>query len=206
MSGIYIAFEGGDFVGKSTQVKRLAIILEKTGFDFVVTKEPGGTPEGQKIRARLLHEELTLEEELELFFEDRRILVEKVLRPELARGKVVISDRSGASTVAYQGGGRGMDLQMIKERNREIYGDVVPDNIVLLDGNPGLLIKRAEGRGERLTKFEELGLDFHERVRASFLEQTLEGSNIWRVIDALQSEDEVFERVKACIPLLIPQN
>lgn len=203
MKGIFIVLEGGDFTGKSTQIKKLAEHLRERGLEVVVTKEPGGTPEGQKIRERLLHEDLKPEEELELFFKDRRILVEEVLRPELTKGKVIISDRSGESTIAYQGGGRGLDRRRIKEQNREIYGDVKPDKIILFDGVPGALRGRAIARGEKLTRFDKLELDFHQRVRESFLEQARENPNMWCVINALRSIEHVFQEVKACVePLL----
>lgn len=198
MRGIFIVFEGGEFSGKTTQSKKLAEYLSERGFDIVLTKEPGGTPEGQKIRERLLHEKLTVWEELELFFEDRRIHIEKVIKPAFAAGKIVISDRFSPSTIAYQGGGRQLDQELISEKGGEVRQGIWPDKIILLDGDPEKLKARAAGRNERLTNFENLGMDFHQRVRQSFLDQAKEDPERWRIINAEKDIESVFEEVKKC--------
>ena len=202
MKGVFIVFEGGEFSGKTTQAKRFAQYLKEKGFDAILTREPGGTPEGQKIRERLLHEKLTAWEELDLFFEDRRIHVAKIIKPSLREGKIVISDRFSPSTIAYQGGGRGLDQELISEKDYAARNGIWPDKIILLDGDPEKLRERAAGRGEKLANFENLGFDFHSRVRESFLKQARENPNTWCVINALRSIEHVFQEVKACVAVL----
>ena len=162
-------------------------------------KETGGTPEGQKIRERLLHEKLTAREELDLFFEDRRIHVAKIIKPALREDKIVISDRFSPSTIVYQGGGRGLDQELISKKDHGARNGIWPDKIILLDGDPEKLRERAAGRSEKLTNFENLGFDFHRRVREPFLKQAWENPNTWCVINALRSIEHVFQEVKACV-------
>ena len=203
MKGVFIVFEGGEFSGKTTQSKKLAESLTEQGFDVVWTKEPGGTPEGQKIREQLLHEKLTAWQELDLFLEDRKIHVENLIKPALAQEKIVISDRFSPSTLAYQGGGRGLDKELISEKDLEARSGLWPDKIILLDGDPEKLKERAAGRNERLTNFEKLGLDFHQRVRASFLQQAKEDPERWCIINAEEGIEEIFEKVKMCVESLL---
>ncbi|QQG46164.1 MAG: dTMP kinase [Candidatus Niyogibacteria bacterium] len=196
MRGIFIVFEGGDFCGKTTQSKRFYEDLKARGLDVIWTKEPGGTPEGVEIRQKLLHGNITPEEEIDLFCEDRRIHYEKVIRPALERGAIVICDRNEYSTIAYQGAGRGYDITEIKRKSGEARGGIEPDLVILADCDPEILQDRAKKRGEMLTRFEKLGMDFHHRVRISFLEQAEEKPEKWRVLDASRSIDEIYEDVK----------
>ncbi|OGZ29076.1 MAG: dTMP kinase [Candidatus Niyogibacteria bacterium RIFCSPHIGHO2_01_FULL_45_28] len=203
MRGIFIVFEGGDFCGKTTQSRRLYEDLKSLGLDVVWTKEPGGTPEGLEIRQKLLHGNISPEEELDLFCEDREIHYRTVIRSALERGAVVICDRTEYSTIAYQGAGRGYDIAEIKRKSGKARGGIEPDLIILADCDPETLKSRAEKRGETLTRFEKLGMDFHHRVRKSFLDQAEEKPEKWRVLDASRSIDEIYEDVKKCVePLL----
>lgn len=199
MKGLFIVFEGGEFSGKTTQSKKLAEYLKARGFNVVWTKEPGGTPEGVKIRERLLNEKLNHQEELELFFEDRKIHVEKLIKPDLEAGKIVICDRFSPSTIAYQGGGRELDLEIILRKDAEARGGLWPDKIILLDGDPERLMERHAKRGEKPTNFEKIGLGFHQRVRESFLRQAEEDLNGWCVINAEKDIESIFEEVKKCV-------
>ena len=203
MRGIFIVFEGGDFCGKTTQSRRLYEDLKSLGLDVVWTKEPGGTPEGLEIRQKLLHGNISPEEELDLFCEDREIHYRTVIRSALERGAVVICDRTEYSTIAYQGAGRGYDIAEIKRKSGKARGGIEPDLIILADCDPETLKSRAEKRGETLTRFEKLGMDFHHRVRKSFLDQAEEKPEKWRVLDESRSIDEIYEDVKKCVePLL----
>ena len=203
MRGIFIVFEGGDFCGKTTQSRRLYEDLKSRGLDVIWTKEPGGTPEGLEIRQKLLHGNITPEEEIDLFCEDRKIHYEKVIKPALERGAMVICDRTEYSTIAYQGAGRGYDVAEIKRKSGDARGGIEPDLIILADCDPETLKSRVEKRGETLTRFEKLGMDFHHRVRKSFLEQAEEKPEKWRVLDASRSIDEIYKDVKKYIePLL----
>ncbi|MEK7567016.1 MAG: dTMP kinase [Patescibacteria group bacterium] len=205
MRGIFIVFEGGDFCGKTTQSKRLYEDLKARGLDVVWTKEPGGTPEGLEIRQKLLHGNIPPEEETDLFCQDRKIHYEKVIKPALERGATVLCDRNEYSTIAYQGGGRGYDVAEIKRKSGEARNGIEPDLIILTDCNPETLKERIEKRGETLTRFEKLGMDFHHRVRKSFLDQAAQDPQKWRVLDASRSIDEIYEDVKKCAEPLLPK-
>lgn len=205
MRGLFIVFEGGDFCGKTTQSKRLFEDLKARELDIVWTKEPGGTPEGLEIKKKLMYGNATPEEETDLFCEDRKIHYEKVVKPALERGAVVICDRTEYSTIAYQGAGRGQDIAEIKRKSGEARGGIDPDLILLMDCDPELLKSRAKERGEAFTRFEKLEMDFHHRVRKSFLNQAKEDPKRWLVLDASRSIDEIYEDVnKYTEPLLIP--
>ena len=206
MRGIFIVFEGGDFCGKTTQSRRLYEDLKARGLDVLWTKEPGGTPEGLEIRQKLLHGNITPEEEIDLFCKDRRVHYRTKIRPALERGAVVICDRNEYSTIAYQGAGRGYDVDEIKRKSGEARGGIEPDLIILADCDPETLQDRAEKRGETLTRFEKLGMDFHHRFRKSFLDQAEEKPEKWRVLDASRSIDEIYLDVKKCTEPLLPKH
>lgn len=168
-TGKFIVFEGGEFVGKTSQLKVLADRLEQLGLHICVTKEPGGTQRGLELRARLLAGGLAPEDEVALFMEDRRIHVAEVLRPALKRGEIVLCDRFSDSTIAYQHFGRGLDRVWLEREDALARGGLAPDFVILLDMPPGLAFERAAGRGEAYTSFEQEEMAFHERVRAGFL-------------------------------------
>jgi len=206
MRGKFITFEGGEGCGKSTQVKRLKSALEAEGIRVLLTREPGGTPLAEKIRG-LLKDELNDppcdRAELLLFLAARAQLVKNVIRPALAEGTWVISDRFSDSTVAYQGYGRGLDIGLIRAANAFACEDLTPDLTLLLDVEPEVSAARMRSR-EAATqttadRIECAGDDFHARLRAGFLEMAAQEPPRIVRIDANGTPDEVWEQVWTCV-------
>jgi dTMP kinase len=193
VTGRYIALEGGDACGKSTQTARLAGAL-----DAVMTREPGGTRVGGIIRGVVLdpaHGELADRAEALLYAADRAQHVAEVVRPALAAGRHVVSDRSAWSSVAYQGYGRGMGADEVRRLSEWALEGCWPDLVVLLDIDPAV----AAGRRSRdLDRLEQAGSGFSERVRAGYLELAAGGPE-WVVVDASLDEDAVASRVRAAV-------
>ncbi len=184
--GNLIDFEGGDRTGKSTQIKILAERLRAAGIDVVLTKEPGGSSKGKEIRHELLFGNPSPERELKLFIEDRVLHFRELIIPAVKEGKWVLCDRNGPSTVAYQGYGRGMDIEMIKKLNAEAMQGQDFDMVILLDMDPEKALKRTK----KENRFDEEAPKFLRRVRDGFLEQW-KGSKTWFCVGANQSEEEV---------------
>lgn len=204
--GKFITLEGGEGSGKSSQIFRLAEALTARGVDVVTTREPGGAPGADQIR-RLLVEGATdrwdpMSEAL-LHFAARHDHLRTIVRPALAAGKWVVSDRFADSTMAYQGYGHGLGREPIAELYRTVVGDFVPDLTLILDLEVGVGLARAGTReaaasgGE--TRYERMGREFHERVRAGFLEIAAGEPDRCRVIDASGSIDEVAASVFAVV-------
>src|SRR5262249_23128077 len=169
--GLFIVFEGGEGAGKSTQVRLLAELLRANGHDVVVTREPGATEIGERIRTMLLDEEqesLTPRCEALLYAADRAHHVAALLRPALARGEVVISDRYVDSSLAYQGAGRTLPVDEVSWLSSWATGGLKPDLVVLLDVEPHVGLARIGARGNTDRLENESGA-FHERVRYAFL-------------------------------------
>jgi len=185
----FVVFEGGEGSGKSTQAKALANRLRRLAFGIVLTHEPGGTLLGNKLRRWLKWGRgLTTQSELFLFLASRSQLVSKVIRPALDRGQIVICDRFDASTFAYQGYGRGMDLAFLENLNGFVTDGLRPDLIVLLDfdAERGLERKRM-----RLDCFEREEFAFHRRVREGYLKMAASEPDRWLVIDASLPQDKI---------------
>lgn len=199
--GLFIDFEGGEFVGKTTQIVYARAYLESKGFEVVTTHEPGGGD--LQIREKLLDakEKISPEEELELFCEDRRLHVQNIIRPALNKERMVLIDRFEPSTIAYQGYGRGLSINPIKQKSAVARQGVWPDLIILLSANPAAIKNRAPAT----TRFEKEGLAFHRRVWIGFLVQAAEDKKRWRIIDATLSKKEVWNRVQQCIDQLIAE-
>jgi len=190
--GLLITLEGGEASGKTTQAGALAKHLEERGLPVCLTREPGGTALGLAVM-RLLRESegglaLTPLAELLLFDADRAQHVSEMFRPALAAGKIVICDRFTDSSLAYQGYGRGLGLDLIRRLNDEATGGLIPDLTLLLDVPPGVGLSR-EGAQLDVTGRESLG--FHERVREGFLALAREEPERFVVIDATLAEREV---------------
>ena len=168
-SGLFVVLEGGEGVGKTTQWQRLAVALRTAGGDVVGLREPGGTPAGDVLRSVLLdpRSELTAESEALLFAASRAQLVGAIIRPALDRGAVVLVDRFLLSTYAYQGAGRGLPMDALRETNRLATGGLVPDVTLLLSLPLSDAMARMEARGAT-DRLEQAGLEFHQRVQAAF--------------------------------------
>jgi dTMP kinase len=193
--GRFIVIEGGEGVGKSTQVARLAERLRAVGYVVDETREPGGTEAGAALRARLLHgDAIDAETELAWLLEDRRLHVEQRIKPNLARKMVVVSDRFSPSTLAYQGVARGMGADEVARRSDEVAGGIEPDVVIVLDLPDAVAEARVAHDRDR---FERAGDAFHARVRAAYRE--LSRSRGWVVVDASGTPDEVADRVWAAV-------
>lgn len=192
---MFIVFEGGEFVGKTSQIRMLAQRLEERGAPCVVTKEPGGTPRGEEIRALLLAGGLAPEKEAALFMECRRIHVAELIKPALREGKIVLCDRFSDSTIAYQHFGRGLDRVRLELEDASARDGVVPDLVILLDMQPERAFERADKRGEALTSFEREKIDFHKKVRAGFLELADQSPHNHVIVNADCSKEDVAKAV-----------
>ncbi|NOT33395.1 MAG: dTMP kinase [Candidatus Eisenbacteria bacterium] len=199
MPGLFVSFEGGDGSGKSTQIARLAARLQSLGIDPVVTREPGGTAVAEGIRALLLERPerrggarepgpTRLAEAL-LMVAARADLVEKVLRPALESGRVVLCDRYADSTLAYQGGGRGLDAGLLEGWNRAATGGLVPDLTLYFDLDPEVGLARRTGVAGSSNRIDAESLEFHRRVRARYLELAAAEPARWLVLDASAAPD-----------------
>jgi dTMP kinase len=199
--GCLIAFEGTEGAGKSTQIQRAAQALRRDGRQVETTFEPGGTVLGRQLRELLLHAEATpvAQAELFLYLADRAQHVGHVISPALARGALVLCDRFSASTIAYQGYGRGLDLDVVTRADAWARGGLRPRLAILLDCPVRIGLQRARGHDRFHAELEA----FHERVRHGFHAQVAADSPAWRVVDATQTEDAVHAQVVAAIRAVV---
>ena len=168
--GMFITFEGGDGSGKSTQISILSGALEATGFDVLITREPGGTQISEGIRKILLdpeNREMSPETEMLLYAASRAQLVDQIIRPALEAGRIVICDRFLDSSIAYQGYGRGLG-EAVQIVNEPAIKDCMPDVTFFLDLDPADAEKRIGGRGEEKDRIEQEDDDFHRRVAEGY--------------------------------------
>jgi dTMP kinase len=192
----FIAFEGLDGGGKSTLIEGLRTAILAQSEKVTVTREPGGTALGQDVRELLLSvkgEAPTPRAELLLYIADRAQHVEKVIQPALMRREWVISDRYTASTVAFQVGGRGLNMTEVQWLNQFAVKDCQPDLWVLLDLSTDEAKRRMQGR--QLDRFEREEQSFHQRVRDSYLQQAHENKAKWLVLDAALSKSQLLEEL-----------
>lgn len=189
MTGRFISFEGGDGSGKTTQIRKLAERIRQAGGDVVVTREPGGTDLGLKIRQALLHgEDLSPRTEALLYSADRAHHMATVVRPALERSATVITDRFMDSSIAYQGGARGLGIDTITKLNRWAVEDLVPDMTILLDLDPVIGAQRVGAEKDRL---EAAGDAFHAEVRQTFLDLAAKEPDRFVVVDASRTPEEI---------------
>jgi dTMP kinase len=207
-AGVLIAFEGGEGAGKSTQARLLAIWLRDQGYDVVTTQEPGATKIGMRLRAILLdknHAGLSPRAETLMYEADRAEHVEAVIRPALARGAVVITDRYIDSTLAYQGAGRDLPVDELGQLNAFATGGLVPDLTILLDLPPEVGLGRHGSPADRL---ESEPKAFHDRVRRGFRGLAELAPERYMVIDAARPLDdltrELRDRVRSLLPDPVP--
>jgi dTMP kinase len=191
--GLFITMEGGEGVGKSTNLRFLHSYLKNNGVDVVITREPGGTQLGEEIRELLLQvrrDDMSAMTELLLIFAARAQHIREIIEPAIAAGQWVLCDRFTDATYAYQCGGRGVDWEAVRCLEELVQGQLRPDYTLLLDTSVAIGMARAKGRGS-LDRFEQENLDFFERVRSSYLEQANSSSGRYRLIDASLPLDEV---------------
>jgi dTMP kinase len=204
-TGKFITIEGGEGVGKSTQIAALADWLRASGMEAVLTREPGGTPRAERIRALLLE---SVEEpmppmcELLLVFAARATHLENVIRPALARGAWVVCDRFTDATFAYQGAGRGMDTQAIALLEGLVQRELRPDLTLLLDAPVEIASARAQQRNNAkgsTDRFEREHKDFFHRVRQGYLERARQEPARFAIVDATASLDAVGAALQAAV-------
>ncbi len=197
---MFISLEGIEGCGKTTQLEHLSTFLEDKGQPYVVTREPGGTAIGEKIRSILLDpasQELVPAAELLLYMADRAQHIDSLIKPRLAEGKIVVCDRYFDATVVYQGFARGLDIGFICDLHRIIFEDLKPDITFLLDLPPRIGLARAwqeldsGNRSDTESRFEEETISFHEKVRGGYLELARMEPERFKIIDASREIDEV---------------
>ncbi len=199
--GFFITVEGGEGAGKSTMLAFMRDWLVQAGRDVVVTREPGGTPLGERVRDILLHARelhMTAETEALLMFAARAEHLERVIRPALDAGKAVLCDRFTDATYAYQGGGRGLSIERIAQLEAWVQGALRPNLTFLLDVPVDVGLKRANQRSEP-DRFEREQQEFFERVRATYLERARREPQRLRVIDASRTPAEVQHQITSVL-------
>jgi dTMP kinase len=199
--GLFVVFEGGDGAGKSTQIRLLRAAIERSGREVVVTREPGGTALGERIREQLLsHASDGMSDRAEalLYAAARAEHVEEVIRPALAAGKVVLCDRFVDSSVVYQGAGRGLGEEPVEELNRWATAGVVPTLVVLLDLDPEDGLRRAVGDGHP-DRLEAAGLEFHRAVRAAYLRRADAHAERTLVLDASRPVEDLHAEIRTAV-------
>ena len=205
MQGKFITVEGIEGVGKSTNMDFIHQQLLTAGKDVVVTREPGGTPLGEAIRGLLLDPEYTGMDstcELQLMFAARAEHLARVIRPALESGQWVLCDRFTDATYAYQGGGRGIDMDIIARLEDLVQGDFRPDVTLLLDVPVEVGLSRAGKRGE-LDRFEQEQVEFFERVRQAYLDMAQTYPGRYRIIDASRPLTEVQSQLQTLMSLFM---
>jgi len=193
MSAQFITIEGSEGGGKTTNLELMKSLLEDAGIPYVVTREPGGTELAEQLRELLLacrDEPVTPQAELLLMFAARSQHVENFIKPELAKGNWVISDRFTDATFAYQGGGRKLSWQLIEELELIAIDGFKPNLTLLLDLDPNIGLGRAAQRGE-FDRFEQEEIEFFNRVRSAYLRRMQEDEQRFMLVDASQSLEDV---------------
>ena len=188
--GKFITLEGMDGAGKSTHIPMIVELLQARGVEVVSTREPGGTPLGEKLRALLLHEAMHPETETLLMFAARREHIANVIEPALARGAYVLSDRFTDATYAYQCGAKGVLPSKIKQLETWAQGDLRPDATLLFDVPVEISLQRLACAREP-DKFERENAQFFEKLRQAYLQRAAENPHIFHIIDANQSIEKV---------------
>jgi dTMP kinase len=204
--GVFITLEGIDGSGKSTQARRLAEALRAEGRDVLLTREPGGSPGAEEIRRLLVEgdpDRWSGETEILLFTAARRDHLEKTIRPALAAGRIVVSDRFADSTRVYQGAARG-ELRGFVDRLHEMAIGIEPDLTLVIDMEPEAALARGLARKSGEDRFEDLGAAFQVRLREGFLALAAEHPERCRLIDGNREPDAVARDVRAAVAAVLP--
>jgi len=201
--GLFLTFEGIDGCGKTTQARLLARRLRRLGLNVLLTREPGGTSLGKRLRPILLHPKSKIcpEAELFLYLADRRQHVEETILPALKEGKVVISERFSDSTFAYQGAGRGLPRKYLEGLNRLATGGLKPDLTFLLDLSPAAARIRKANHPRPADRFERLKGSFHQRLAEEYRKLAAKEPNRIRLIRASGSVQQVHARVMKALTI-----
>ena len=206
--GVFVTFEGGDGVGKSTHIRYVANELRRAGREVVCLREPGGTGIGESLRAMVLdpdNGEISSEAELLMYEAARAQLVREVVRPALERGAVVLCDRFSDSTIAYQAYGRGLPLDFVRRANAFATGGIVPDRTILLVlGNTRKSLARATGAGAG-DRMEQAGEVFHSRVNRAFLKLAKRDPKRIRIVRSSSSRKATAAAVAAELADILPE-
>ncbi|MGI8643849.1 MAG: dTMP kinase [Thermomicrobiales bacterium] len=201
-NGYFIALEGPDGSGKTTQARLLSAALTSEGYEVVVTREPGGTPLAENIRGLLLTVrgyDMLAETEALLFAAARAQHVHEVIAPSVAAGRIVISDRFVDSSLAYQGGGRGLDMDGLRAVQAFATGGMEPDLRILLDLPVEVGLKRRYASTEAINRLDEAGIAFHTTVRDTYLQLVSQRPSAWLVVDACQEVDILGQEIALAV-------
>lgn len=200
-TGRFITFEGIDGAGKSTHLAGYVQALKDRGYTVHLTREPGGTPLAEAIRGWVLEQPMSMQVEALLVFAARQDHLHTVIRPALARGEWVVCDRFTDSTVAYQGGGRGMPARQIEQLEAWVHADLQPDRTYLFD-LPAALAAQRRGAVRAADRFEALDEAFFERVRHAYLARAKQAAERFRLIDATRTLPEIKKALEEDIATL----
>ena len=199
---MFITFEGPDGSGKTTQIRQLIPVLQEKGLDIVHTREPGGTDIGDQIRSVIMNmknKSMHPRAEILLFCASRAQLVEELIRPSLAEGKLVLCDRHADSTMAYQGYGHGLDRDALSQLLNFATGGLKPDLTLLFDISAEVGLRRRLANHEEWNRMDDYALQFHERVRSGYLAMAAAEPERWTVINADRSPEEIHAEVVSVI-------
>lgn len=204
MKGKFITFEGGEGSGKSTQIRKLDMWLSDKGYNVVMTREPGGTPDAELIRALLVQGDAKrwdAKTEALLMFASRRDHLIKTIWPALEEGSWVLSDRFVDSSRAYQGVGHGLGQEFINDLYEKVAGDFNPDLTIILDVDPEVGLSRAKNRlaSVKEDRYESMGLAFHQKLRQAYFDIAKEHPERYVIISAEQDLEDVHKQIVSAV-------
>ena len=203
LPGYFISFEGIDGAGKSTHIDAFCKLMQERypNREVVVTREPGGTPLGEQLRALLLDAPMNLETEALLMFAARREHIAQVIEPALQAGKIVISDRFTDASFAYQGGGRGLSIAKLNALEQWVQGrndgSLLQPNLTILFDLPGEVAEARRSKVRAPDKFEKMDLHFFEKVRQEYLRRAKEAPQRFHLVDATKTPDAIWNRLQS---------
>ncbi len=206
--GYFLSFEGIDGAGKSTHIEAFGELLKQQhpSHEVVMTREPGGTPLGEQLRELLLDAPMNLETEALLMFAARREHIAQVIEPALQAGKIVISDRFTDASFAYQGGGRGLSIEKLNDLEMWVQGRasgaLLQPHLTILFDLPGAIAEARRSQVRAPDKFEQMDLDFFERVRQEYLRRAKADPKRFYIVNATQTREAIWEELKS-LPLSI---